>query len=73
MLLNYYNFIMVNHTGNFLRFIASTQLNNFGLLNIDLDVQSKIIALGIGRKPMMYRQSRDETRVFNQIHSIQNV
>ena len=65
MHLNYYNFIMVNYMGNFLRSIASTQLNNFGLFNIDLDVWSKIIALGIRRKPMMYRQSRAGTRVFN--------
>ena len=62
---------MDNYTGSFLRSIASTQHNNFGLFKIDLDVQSKIIALGIRRKHMMYRWSRAGTRVFNQIHSIQ--
>ena len=70
--LNYFNFIMVNYTTHFLTSIASTQLNSFGVFNIDLDVQSKIIALGIRRNPMVYRQSRAGTRIFNSIHSIQN-
>ena len=54
-----------------LRSIASTQLINFGLFNINLEVWSKIIAMGIRRKPMRYMQSRAGTRVFNQIHGIQ--